>query len=362
MAPVALVRRRLALVGGTLVVASAALAGPVAVAQSPGADGGSPAPAESPAPQESFETYQLHMRLTPSNTAWVVAQEEGLFQGIDLDYELVGYGESAQLFLAGQDPVGQESPWEAARFQSEGENISYFGTPSALNFYSGVIIRAADEGSYATLNDLAGKRLGHPGLGTGTWQAFEIIAQSIYGLDARTAFQLVEADPGALLGLLETGEIDATINFTGQTATSLTRPDFKVILNFSQEWQREHGQPLVINGPMARRDWLEQNEDVARRLVDGIDAGLQWMKENPDELREGGKYGHIVAGEGWHATPETTDKILELLANDEWYFGKDLFTQEWIDSVYEFIQTGQGVLVEEVPPIEDVFYLPLLQG
>jgi len=307
------------------------------------------------------ETYNLHMRMTPSNAAWVVAQEEGLFDRINLEYELVGYGESAQLFLAGEDPVGQESPWEAARFRSEGEDISYFGTPSALNFYSGLIIRAEDAGKYETLTDLEGMKLGHPGFGTGTWQAFEIIAKANYDLDARTDFQPVEADPGALLGLLQTGEIDGTINFTGQTATSLTRPDFKVLLNFSEEWEEGHGQPLVINGPMARREWLDENTDVARRLVAGIDMGLEWMKENPDALMEGGKYANIVEGEGWFADDATTTKIHELLQDGVWYLKADAYTQEWVDSMYEFIEQGQGVFADEIPPKEEIFYLPLLQ-
>jgi ABC-type nitrate/sulfonate/bicarbonate transport system substrate-binding protein len=310
----------------------------------------------------SNEPYKLHMRVTPSNAAWVVAQEEGLFDRIDLDYELVGYGESTALFLAGQDPVGQESAWEAARFQSEGEDISYFGTAGSLNFYSGLIIRSADADKYKSLADLKGARLGQPGFGTGTWQAFEIIAKSIYNMNARTDFQPVEADPGALLGLLEKGEIDATINFTGQTVTSLTRPDFKVLLNFSKEWQRTHGQPLMINGFLARRDWLEENTDVARRLVDGVDKGLQWIKDHPEAFAKGGKYAHIVEGEGWYATPETTEQVLELLQGGEWYFPANQFNNAFVDSTYEFIQQGKGVFADEIPPKEEVFFMPLVRG
>jgi ABC-type nitrate/sulfonate/bicarbonate transport system substrate-binding protein len=305
--------------------------------------------------------YKLHMRMTPSNAAWIVAQDQHLFDNIDLTYELVGYGESAQLFLAGTDPVGQESPWEAARFQSEGENISYFGTPAALRFNSGVIIRSEDADKYKTLDDLKGKKLGHPGFGTGTWQAFEIISKANYKLDAKTDFQPVEADPGALLGLLQTGEIDATINFTGQTATSMTRPDMKVILNFSEEWEKSHGQPLVINGPMARRDWLDANQDVARRLVEGVDKGLDWMKEHPEEFKTGGKYAKVVEGEGWLADPATNDRIIEELLAGTWYLKANAYNQAWVDSVYQFIEQGKGVFADTIPPKDKVFYLPLLQ-
>jgi ABC-type nitrate/sulfonate/bicarbonate transport system substrate-binding protein len=305
--------------------------------------------------------YPLHMRITPSNAAYVVAKDQGYFERIDFSYDLVGYGESAQLFLAGTDPVGQESAWEAARFQSEGEDISYFGTPSTLNMINGVIIRAADADKYKTLADLKGKKLGQPGFGTGTWQAFEIIAKANYGLAAKTDFQPVEADPGALLGLLQKGDIDATINFAAQMATGLTNPDFKVIMNFSEDWAGKHGQPLVINGLMAHRTWLDANTEVARDLVQGVNRGLTWMKDNPDAFRKGGKYANIVEGEGWYGTDPTTEKILELLKKDQWYLSSSLYNQAWVDSVYEFIQQGQGVFADTIPAKDKIFYLPLLQ-
>ena len=315
----------------------------------------------SQASPSSAAPYELHMRLTPSGAAYAVAQDQGLFEGVKLDYELVGYGESAQLFLAGTDPVGQESPWEAARFQSEGEDISFFGTAAALNFYSGVIIRASDAEKYKTLADLKGTKLGMPGFGTGTWQAFEIIAKANYGIDARNDFQPIEADPGALLGLLQKGDIEGTINFTGQTATALTNPEFKVITNFSQEWVKSNGQPLVINGLMAHRDWLDKNTEVARALVAGADKGLQWMKDHPEEFRKGGKYANVVEGEGWFTDDATTDKIHELLQGGEWYLKGSQFNQAWVDSVYTFIEQGKGVFADTIPPKDKVFYLPLLQ-
>jgi ABC-type nitrate/sulfonate/bicarbonate transport system substrate-binding protein len=350
--------------GATIAVSTRLFVG-IAIVAMLAACGSGTAPSASPSGSGTAaqgDVYKLHMRITPSDAAWVVAQEEGLFDRLDLDYELVGYGESAQLFLAGTDPVGQESPLEAARFQSEGEDISFFSTASALSFYSGVIIRAADADKYKTLSDLKGKKLGQPGFGTGTWQAFEIIAEANYGLTAKTDFQTVEADPGALLGLLQKGDLDAIVEFTGQTATALTNPDFKVVLNFSEDWAAKHGgQPLVINGLMARRSWLDANTDVARRLIEGVDKGLQWRKDHPDAFAKGGKYSNIVEGEGWYTDPATTAKVLELLQAGKWYLKADQFTQAWVDSNYEFINEGKGVFAKEVPPKDQVFYLPLLQ-
>lgn len=324
---------------------------------------GTPAqsPAESaggPSGEAAGETPTVVVRLNPSQVATAVAQEEGLYENLNVDYTQVGYGESAPLFLASDDPIGFESPWEVARFRSEGENISYFGTAGALNFWNGVIIRAEDTATYSSVDDLVGQKLGHPGFGTGTWQAFEIIMKSVNDIDARADFELVQADPGALLGLLETGEIDAALNFAGQSATAMASDDFELLSSFTQEWMDAEGHPLIINGTIGRRDWLEENPDIACRFLEGTDRGLQWMKDHPEEFMPDGKYASWVEGEGWFGTEETNELIVQLLQDGEWYFTQDLYTEEWIASVYEFIQQGEGVFADEVAPMEEVFLMP----
>jgi hypothetical protein len=45
------------------------------------------------------------------------------------------------------------------------------------------------------------------------------------------------------------------------------------------------------------------------------------------------------------------------------YMSDSLYTQTWVDSVYEFIQAGDGILLPKgkIPPKDKVFYLPLLK-
>ena len=309
-------------------------------------------------PSASVETPTLVVRLNPSQVSTAIAQDEGLYENLEVEYSLVGYGESAALFLANQDDIGFESPWEVARFLSEGEDISFFSTAGALNFWNGVIIRKEDAGTYTSIDDLIGKKLGQPGFGTGTWLAFEIIAEAVNGIDAQEEFELVEADPGALLGLLSTGEIDAALNFAGQAASAMASDEFELLYSFTETWREAEGQPLTINGMIGRRDFLEQNTDVVRRFIEGNDKAVQWMRDNPDELKPGGKYAEYTAGEGWHRDEATTELILSLLEAGTWYFTSELYTDAWVDASYKFIQQGEGVLAPEVPPKEEVFFLP----
>ena len=92
----------------------------------------------------------------------------------------------------------------------------------------------------------------------------------------------------------------------------------------------------------------------------GIDAAVQWIKENPAEFDEGGKYEEWVTSEGWLSSPETLAGIQELIQNDEWYLTSATYTEEWVDSIFGLVEAGEGTLVETVPAKDDIFFPPSL--
>jgi ABC-type nitrate/sulfonate/bicarbonate transport system substrate-binding protein len=305
--------------------------------------------------------FKLPMQLTPSNASWAVAKDQGFLKGIDLDYQLVGYGESAQLFVSGQNPVGQESPWEAAVFQDKGEDISYFGTASASNFISAIIIRAEDASKYKSLTDLKGKKIGIPGFGTGTWAAFQVLAKGLYNLDPKGDFVILEGDPGTVMGLLQTKQVDGAIPFTAGTFQALANPGLKAIFEFSAAWKTKSGSGLTIDGQMARRSWLDSHQEIAKNLVAGLDQGLQYLKDNPAIVNKGGKYEAFWQNAGFLSDDTTYKSAVDQLKSGNYQLLSTTFTKDWTDDVYEFIALGKGVLAPTIPPKEKVFYLPMLK-
>jgi ABC-type nitrate/sulfonate/bicarbonate transport system substrate-binding protein len=305
--------------------------------------------------------FRIPMQLTPSNPSWAAAQDQGLFKGINLDWVLVDYAQSAQLFAAGTNPVGQESPWEAAVYTAAGDEISYFGTASATNFISGVIIREEDATKYKALTDLKGKKVGIPGYGSGTWAAFQVLVKGLYGLDAKADFQTVEGDPGTMEGLLQTKAVDGAIAFTGGTFHMLANPAYRMLFEFSAEWKKKTGSVLTIDGQLARRSWLDEHTEIARNLVDGIDKGLEYLKQNPDTLAKGGKYEAFWLGQGMLVDDATFNKGVEELKSGNMQLNASAFTKDWTDDVYEFISQGPGILAPTIPAKDSVFYLPLLK-
>jgi hypothetical protein len=287
-----------------------------------------------------------------------MAADQGLFEGIKVDYDLVGYGESSQLFQSGDDPIGNESPWESAVYQSAGRDVRFFGTAEANNFASGIIIRKADEAKYPDLAALKGQKVGIPGFGTGTWAAFQVVTKALANLDATKDFEVVEGDPGSLEGLLQTNQIEAFITFTAPTAHALANPAYKMLYNVTDTWYAEKGAYLPINGWEAEASWLDEHTQIAKNFIAGADAGLEYLKGHLSERYEGAKYEAFAQGEGVLSSPETTTVVDQMILDDYFYLRANVYTQSWIDSVYEFIQLGEGVLLPEgeVPSKDDIFY------
>jgi ABC-type nitrate/sulfonate/bicarbonate transport system substrate-binding protein len=300
--------------------------------------------------------FKLHLQLTPSHVSVEIGKDKGYFKGIDLETQLVGYGESSQLFHAGTDPIGNESAWEASVYQEQGKDIRFFSTAEASNFISGIIIRSEDKGKYPDLKALKGQKIGMPGFGTGTWAAFQVISKAQYGLDALKDFQPVEGNPGDLEGLLQTKSIEAFITFYAPTAHAVANSAYTMLYNVTDEWKKATGAYLTINGWIADAKWLDDHLEIVKSFIAGSQKGLEDLKKDPSIVHKGTKYEQWTQNEGRLIDAET------LAVTDKWikdgylYLDAGVYNKAWADAVYKFIQQGAGVLVKTVPPIEKVFY------
>ncbi|WP_226577211.1 ABC transporter substrate-binding protein [Acuticoccus sediminis] len=286
-----------------------------------------------------------------------VAKDRGLFGDLDVDVSKVGYDQVQALLVAGDTDVAWISPIETVQFVAEGSDFRYFSTAGAQNMYNGIVVRADEAGEYPNVMSLEGKRLGIPGFGTGTWAAFRAFAKAYYGVDdPTTVFDVVTASSGALLALVERGQVDAALLFSGSSAAARSLPQFKTIFSFTEAMQESAGEPLVINGAVATATWLEENPETAARIVAGLDAATRWIQENPDAFAEGGEYADLARDAGWLAGPETAETVLTLIKEGKWYLTSDAYTDDWIGAIYDLLEKGE--FVETLPARDDAFLAP----
>lgn len=301
----------------------------------------------------------VRMTVEPSAIPAFVAADRGFFEGIEVEVSQVGYDDVQALLVAGDTDVAWISPLEAARFVAEGEDFRYFSTAGAQNMYNGVVVRAEDADTYQTVEDLQGERLGIPGFATGTWTAFEVFMRAYYDIEnARNAFQNSVADSGALLALLERGEIDAALLFSGSSAAARSLEQFETIFSFTEVFREETGEPMAVNGSVARADWLEANPDAAQSLVEGLDEAVEWIQDNSAEFEEDGQYADLAEGAGFLTDAQTIASVTELMERGEWYLSSEIYTDGWIDAVYELVEAGEGSIVQQAPAKGAVFADP----
>lgn len=306
------------------------------------------------------EDTEVKITVEPSALPAFVAQREGLFKGIKVDVTQVGYAQVQALLVSGETDVAWMSPLETMEFVSEGSDFRYFSTAGSQNMYNGVVVRAADADKYHSIEDLKGKKLGVPGYGTGTWAIFQTFARAFYGVDdSRSTFKTVAADSGALLALLERGDIDAALLLSGTSAVARSSPQFKTIFSFTEDLQKRTGQPLTVNGAVATASWLEKNPHTVASLVAGLDAGVQWMVDHPEAFARGGKYQDLAQAVGWLKGDKPNTTIQTFLREGKWYLTSANYTQAWIDTVTKLAQEGK--LVAKIPPSSQVFWPPQKQ-
>ncbi|SLN75568.1 NMT1/THI5 like protein [Roseisalinus antarcticus] len=286
-----------------------------------------------------------------------VAADRGLFGDQPVEVSQVGYEQVQALLIAGETEIGWLSPVETTSFIAEGSDLKYFSTAAALNMYNGVVVRTEDAEMYQTITDLEGKRLGIPGYGTGTWATFIAFMNAYYGIEDPDAyFDVVTASSGALLALVERGELDGALLFSGSSAAARSLPQFETIFSFTEAMQENTGQPLVITGSVATSDWLAENGEAAANVIAGLDAAVQWISENPSAFQQGGEYASLAEAAGWLSEPETTSTVLGLIDEGKWYLSSDSYTTEWMTAIRELVVAG-GTL-ETVPTVEEIFLSP----
>jgi ABC-type nitrate/sulfonate/bicarbonate transport system substrate-binding protein len=293
----------------------------------------------------------------PTAIAAFVADQEGFFEGANVEIDTTGHDSAAAGLLAGDTQIAWMGPVEAAQFVSEGNDFKYTSTAGALNMWNAVVVLKENAEEFATIEDLKGQKLGISGFGTGVWAAFNVFSDMFFGIaDATTEFENITADSGALLALLEKGEIDAALLHSAEATAARFDDRFTTLFSFTELLQEELGQPLVITGGVATTEWLDAHPDEIAAVTAGLDKAVDWMIANPDAFDEGGKYADMASDAGWNASDTTKQGILDLLTEGRWFLKSDAYTPEWQDAMYSVVEAGEGTLVEKVPAQEDIFY------
>jgi ABC-type nitrate/sulfonate/bicarbonate transport system substrate-binding protein len=273
------------------------------------------------------------------------ARDAGIFRkhGIDLQVEARPFAGFMAALPSREVRVGTWAGLNAVEQMNEGKDMVVIG--GGLTVMQDVF---SLEGSpVKKITDVRGKKFGVYSTGAGSTRTLRALVLDGFGIDLTKDTQFIEVVGPALTALLDKGEVDVMHNISSLSIAAASAPE-KYHLVFSPDgyWKEKTGVPLVWSAPtIAWRDWIEEDPDRAKRLVDALHESWDWLRQNSDKAIE--KYGKLAAV-GSAAEAQTIKKMLQ---------AGGIFLSKWdqqvVDAQWKFLEVAKKAgIIDKVPPKE----------
>lgn len=212
-----------------------------------------------------------------------VIKDRGLDEkhGLNLDITALAPDQSELAVLTGQVDVGFLPLISWANAVAEGEDLVVLD----LTSHNHGALLVPEDSDYQTVEDLIGKKIATLNPVSSMYTSTQVILSQM-GLDWPEQFEVISGPPPALTSFIESGEVDAIVHFEPNVCRLISTGNYRIIWGLDEQWQELTGDSLPLTGFVARRDWLEENPDVAERIRDmGRDLG-ETISGNPEIIAE----------------------------------------------------------------------------
>ena len=153
--------------------------------------------------------------------------------------------------------------------------------------------------SIRNYGDLKGKRVGlFAGPTATTTFMFRTLAKKFHGYDPLKEAKLRFGAPPLLWGMLGKGELDAIITLEPFNTKMLETGKFRALPSLGKTWLDRTGQRVLLLTVVANEEWLNQNEDTARRFVKAFKESLEFVRDHPEVWPEIAKKLGVKTAEG----------------------------------------------------------------
>ena len=271
------------------------------------------------------------------------ARDAGIFRkhGIDIEVDARPFAGFLSALPGRQVLVGTYAGLNGIDQMNNGKDLIVIG--GGLTSMQDVWVRK--DSPLKKLSDLKGKKLGVWSRGAGATKALEVLALDGFKLDLNRDVQTIEIAGPALNALLDRGEVDAMFNLSSLSIAAASQPNkYRVLFSPDDYWKEKTGSPLVWSAPtIAWKDWIDQDRQRAKNVVDALHESWQWLRENSDKAVE--KYGKL-AGVQNAAEAASLKKLLQ---------AGGIFLDKWdpkiVDAQWQFLELAkQAGIIKAVPP------------
>lgn len=200
--------------------------------------------------------------------------------------------------MAGNYPIGAMSS-AAFAIATEKSNIG-FKTMGVYIAHSGIqsldgtaVVYTKNDSTLRSPVDLKGKKVGVPGLQSGTTSTFFGLLQSEYGVN-ESQMTIIDAAPPQLIELLRKGDIDATLLLGDPSVQTFYNSAFKILWNVDKTFRDKYGTYNPASFLCVQSDFLKSNPKTARAVYDLLLKGRAYGEAHLVELSQ--KYAAEFGG------------------------------------------------------------------
>jgi NitT/TauT family transport system substrate-binding protein len=191
---------------------------------------------------------------------------------------MMDFTEAANALKLGRVVASTMQPSTALNLWKSGTELRLF----AAQIWSGNAWMVRKDSPYKTFADLKGKKIGNFSRVTGAFFFSAVIAKE-HGLDIEKDFQAIPAETGALIALLERGEVEAINMFEPHVTKLVVSGKYRVLLDFDVELKRIFGVPPLKTGMAVLKETAEKQPAFVKSIRGAYVDGIKLIKAGRDE-------------------------------------------------------------------------------
>jgi ABC-type nitrate/sulfonate/bicarbonate transport system substrate-binding protein len=191
---------------------------------------------------------------------------------------MMDFTEAANAVKLGRAMASAMQPSTAVNLVKSGTDIRLI-TPQIWSGNSWVVKK---DSPYKSLVELKGKKIGNFARVTGAYFFSAVIAKE-RKLDIEKDFRNVPAETGALIALLERGEVDAINMFEPHTTRLVLSGRYRVLLDFDIELEQIFGAPPLKSSIGMLKETVEKQPALVKAIRGAYVDAIKMIKAGQDE-------------------------------------------------------------------------------
>jgi ABC-type nitrate/sulfonate/bicarbonate transport system substrate-binding protein len=247
--------------------------------------------------------------------------------GLKINNLMMDFTEAANAVKLGRAVASAMQPSTAVNLIKSGTDIRLI----TAQIWSGNSWVVKKDSPYQSLTDLKGKKIGNFARVTGAYFFSAVIAKE-KKLDIEKDFQNIPAETGALIALLERGEVEAINMFEPHTTRLVLSGKYRVLLDFDIELEQQFGAPPLKSSVGMLKETVEKQPALVKAIRGAYTEAIKLIKSGQDE-----EFFKSKAKELFNLT--TPEEIAAGIKQNRQNFA-DLWGDKFFESQNKILQSG----------------------